>query len=64
MNDWDRYYAQQANYNLIAIVFRPKVFLFLVLMGLVLQLSIGHKDSSSGKVQKSVKQPTVEQSVK
>jgi hypothetical protein len=40
MNDWERYHAQQASYNLIAIVLRPKVFLFFMLMGLVLQLSM------------------------
>lgn len=44
MNDWDQYHAQQAFYNLIYIVFRPKAFLFIRFIGLLLQLPLKYKD--------------------
>ncbi len=64
MNDWERYHAQQASYNLITIVFHPKVFLFLMLMGLVLQFSMEHKDNNPSSAHKSIKHPPVERSIK
>ena len=42
MNNWERYQMQQASYNLIAIVTKPKVIVLFLVLGFLMQLYFSH----------------------
>ena len=46
-NDWDRYQAQQATYNLMRIALRPKFILLWFLIGLCLNFFVSTNNKTS-----------------